>query len=131
MSFTITRFVKFDGDGALKAFCDVSVKDILLIKGVRVIIGRNGPFVSMPRQQGRNGKWYDSVVPLTKETRLKLIQAVLEAFEASHDSTTLEGSNDGTARSHGFEDLKLAHHISEALRSNIKLRTESSTRNVW
>ena len=48
MDFTVTRFVKFSGQGSLKAFCDIAVGDLFLIKGVRVVEGRTGPFISMP-----------------------------------------------------------------------------------
>ena len=90
MHYTITRFVKFEGLGSLKAFCDVSISDLFLIKGIRVVEGRTGHFVSMPRQQGRGGKWYDSVVPLRKETKAELSRIVLEAFHASRtEETTL------------------------------------------
>ena len=81
MKALVTRCVRSDGDGAVKAFCDVAIENVLLIKGVRVVVGKHGPFVSMPRQLSRNGKWYDSVVPLTKELRTQLQQAVLEAFQ--------------------------------------------------
>ena len=83
MHFAITRLVTFDGQSSLRAFCDVAVGDRLLIKGIRIVQGRNGPFVSMPRQQSKNGKWYDSVVPLSKETRAELIRVVLDAFHAT------------------------------------------------
>lgn len=82
MQLKITRFVRSEGESDLKAFCDVCVGDLLLIRGVRVVQGRQGPFVSMPRQQGKNGKWYDSVVPLDKGIRTRLSQAVLEAYHA-------------------------------------------------
>ena len=84
MDLTITRFVLFEGQGPLKAFCDLCIGGVLLIRGIRVIAGRKGLFVSMPRQQSRNGKWYDSVVPLTKSCRAQIQQAVLEAFESYH-----------------------------------------------
>ena len=81
-NFAVTRFVPFKNQGALKAFCDIAVEDLLLIKGVRIVEGKRGPFVSMPRQLSRNGKWYDSVVPLSKETRVRLIELVLETYKA-------------------------------------------------
>ena len=86
--FAITRFVKSDGDGPLRAFCDVSVGDLVLIRGIRVVKGRNGHFISMPRQLSKAGKWYDSVVPLTREVKIKIQQAVLDAFEA-HNGAAL------------------------------------------
>ena len=77
----VKRVIKRDGFGALKAFCDVAIADAYLIKGVKVVEGRNGLFVSMPREQGKNGQWYDTVVPLKKEVRDRLSQVVLEAYE--------------------------------------------------
>jgi stage V sporulation protein G len=83
MDITVTRFVLFENEGTLKAFCDVALDDLVLIKGIRVIEGRDGPFMSMPRQQGRNGKWYDNVVPLSREIRKQLQQVVLETYRKS------------------------------------------------
>ena len=94
MYFLITRFVKWDGDSALKAFCDIAIDHQLLIRGVRVIEGRRGAFVSMPRQQSKNGKWYDSVVPLTEEVKARIRQTVLEAFE-THCRRRAQGEEDG------------------------------------
>ena len=76
----VKRFVKFEGGGSVKAFCDVTVGNSFLIKGVRVVEGKKGLFVSMPRQQGKDEKWYDSVVPLTKATRAELGRIVLAAY---------------------------------------------------
>ncbi len=76
----VARLVKFDGEGSLRAFCDVSVADSFLIKGLRVVEGKNGLFVSMPRQQGRDGKYYDQVVALTKDAKQAADRVVLEAY---------------------------------------------------
>ena len=93
MDFTITRFVLFDGEGPLKAFCDVAVRDLLLIKGVRVIEGKKGLFVSMPRQQSKDGTWYDSVVPLAKEMRMEISRLVLDTFERQRAASVVEDPN--------------------------------------
>ena len=89
MNVTVTRFVRFENDGALKAFCDVTIGESLLIKGIRIVHGKHGPFVSMPRQQSKNGKWYDSVVPLTKDIKGHIHRVVLEAFK-THELTGSE-----------------------------------------
>lgn len=82
MELTVTRFVIAEGEGALRAFCDISVGGLILVKGIRVVEGRGGLFVSMPRQQNRVGKWYDSVVPLCPDLRSRIEQAVLKAYAA-------------------------------------------------
>ena len=78
---SVMRMVRFDGEGSLKAFCDLSVGHQFLIKGIRVVEGKKGLFVSMPRQQGKDAKWYDSVVTLTTEVRNDVGRVVLEAYQ--------------------------------------------------
>lgn len=81
LEFKVTRIHKFDGDGATKAFCDVTICDELLVKGLRVVNGKKGLFVSMPRVQAKDGKWYDNMLALTDETKKSLSEAVLAAYE--------------------------------------------------
>ncbi len=77
----VKRVVTFDGEGSLKAYCDLSIGELVLVKGLRVVQGRNGLFVSMPRQQGKNGKWYDSVFLMTREAKDEVGRLVLEAYQ--------------------------------------------------
>ena len=86
LGLEVKRIIRLDGDGAIKAFCDVAIAGSYLIKGVKVVEGKNGVFVSLPREQGKNGQWYDTVVPLTKEAREQLSQAVLEAYGTKEPS---------------------------------------------
>ncbi len=86
--FSIVRLIKHDGAGPLRAFCDVAVGPHLLIKGIRVIKGRGGLFVSMPRQLSKNGRWYDAVVLRTKESRDRFIELVLDAVEQQLSAPT-------------------------------------------
>jgi stage V sporulation protein G len=76
----VKRIVRFDNGGSIKAMCDVVVCDQFLIHGVRIVEGKNGTFVSMPRQQGKNSKWYDVVTPLSKEVKASLERIMLEAY---------------------------------------------------
>ena len=79
-TFRIMRFVRHVEESNLKAFCDVALENHLLIKGVRIVQGRHGPFVSMPRLKSTKGDWHDAVVPLSKEIREELHRVVLEAY---------------------------------------------------
>ena len=83
---TVKRILTFDGDGSLRAYCDLAVGDLFLIKGLRVVQGKNGLFVSMPRQQSKNGKWFDSVELITKEVKEDLNRLVLEAYQQEKDT---------------------------------------------
>lgn len=76
----VSRVYRLDGESKLKAFADVSFAGIV-IKGFTVMDGSNGLFVSMPRHQGKDGKWYDTVYPTTKGLKQQLSEAVLAAYK--------------------------------------------------
>ena len=80
LNLEVSRIHKLDGSGATKAFCDLSVLDSFVIKGLRVVEGEKGLFVSMPREEGKDGKWYNTVVPATREIKDEIEKLVLEAY---------------------------------------------------
>jgi len=77
----VSRMHKIDGQTKLKAFADISFNGVV-VKGFSVVEGSKGLFVSMPRQQGKDGKWYDTVHPETEELKKQLSNVVLEAYKA-------------------------------------------------
>jgi len=76
----ISRIYRLNGEGKTKAFVDVSLEGIV-IRGLRIVEGNKGLFVSMPRHQGKDGKWYNTVYPTTKEIQQQLSDLVLEAYQ--------------------------------------------------
>ena len=80
---TVKNIFKMDKKGSfLKAFANVVLDDKLLLKGVKVVEGKDGLFVAMPQQQGKDGKWYASVMLLNDELKEALTETVLEAYNA-------------------------------------------------
>ena len=80
LKLEVARIHKLDGTGATKAFCDLSVLDSFVIKGLRVVEGEKGLFVSMPQEAGKDGKWYNTVTTLNREVKDEIDQLVLEAY---------------------------------------------------
>ena len=76
----VERIHLLEGDSPTKAFCDLLMLDTFLVKGLRIVQGKDGLFVSMPRQQGRDGKWYDTFFPVSREMRKGLQELVLESY---------------------------------------------------
>jgi DNA-binding cell septation regulator SpoVG len=76
----VSRIYKVDGDSKLKAFVDISLAGIV-IKGLRIVSGKNGLFLGMPTHQGKDGKWYSTVYPTTKEIQQDLSELVLAAYQ--------------------------------------------------
>jgi stage V sporulation protein G len=80
LKLEVSRLHKLDGSGTLKAFCDLSILDSFVIKGLKVVEGEKGLFVSMPQEAGKDGKWYNTVIPLKREVRDEIEKIVLEAY---------------------------------------------------
>lgn len=58
------------------------------IKGLRVVQGRDGPFVAMPQRRTSKGEYQDTVFPVTKEARERLLSTVLDAYEQAMEQYT-------------------------------------------
>jgi len=80
LEIKVLKFHRIEGQNRIKAFVDVSINDALLIKGLRIVEGNKGLFVSMPVEQGRNEKWYERVRCLNKSIRDEIANAVLTAY---------------------------------------------------
>jgi len=80
--------------GTIKAFADVTIGGAFVVKGLKVIEGQNGNFVSMPSQKlnkpytdksGNEIQYQDIFFPISKEARQELVDAVLAEFNNKGD----------------------------------------------
>ena len=69
-------------NGMVKAFVDVIFNGQLLVKGVRIVEGKNGMFITMPQSQGKDGKWYCTAMLLDDSLKAELQEVVIEAYNA-------------------------------------------------
>lgn len=83
LELKIAKIHRLPEGGRLKAFVDVSVNDALLIKGLRVVDGKAGLFVSMPQEQGRDKRWYDLVRCLNEDVQGMISQKVISAYQTA------------------------------------------------
>jgi len=81
LEIQVQRMYRFESDRPLKAFADIIVNDALLIKGIKVLDGKKGLFVSMPQEQAKDKKWYDSVRCLTQDVREQITEVVLAVYK--------------------------------------------------
>ena len=97
----------------LKAFANITFDDEFVVRGLKVIEGNTGYFVSMPSRRRPDGTYQDIAHPINNEMRERLEAAVLAAYEdalaraagAVHDeSDTGEAEQD--ARQDAKQDAK-------------------------
>ena len=60
------------------------------MQGVKVIQGKNGPFVAMPQMKNSKGEWHDIAFPTTKEGREAVNKVVLEEYQRVKDAPAKE-----------------------------------------
>ena len=88
LDFQVIRIHKLQNGKNVIAFVDLSVNDALVIKGLRIVKGSRGVFVTMPQEKGKNNRWYNTVDCLTKEVHSAVAQCVLSAFQAEKGTET-------------------------------------------
>ena len=82
LNFKVVRIHKLSTNGKMKAFVDVNINDALIIRGLRVVLGSKGLFVSMPQEKGKDNKWYDTIRCLSKEVRSDISNCILEVYNS-------------------------------------------------
>ena len=80
LDLKIVKIHRLPEGSRVKAFVDLGVNDALLIKGIRVVSGKDGLFVTMPSELGKNERWYERVRCLKKDLKDKIKKQVMEAY---------------------------------------------------
>ncbi len=66
----------------LKAYVTIVLDNCFVIRDLKVIKGTNGMFVAMPSKKRKDGTFKDIAHPLNKETREKMENQILKAFDS-------------------------------------------------
>ena len=80
----VVRVHRLPEGGRMKAFVDVSINEQILIKGLRIVEGKNGLFVSMPQEKGKDNRWYNSIDCLSQDLLQEISAIVLSAYHQKH-----------------------------------------------
>ena len=91
MKITEVRISLCDED-RLKAFANVTFDDEFVVRGLKIIEGRNGLFVSMPSRRRSNGTYQDIAHPITSDMRARLESEVISTYEAELETAGQQGA---------------------------------------
>lgn len=79
----------------LRAFVNITLDDVFVVRGLKVIEGQRGPFVCMPSRRMEDGSHRDIAHPISNEFRQEIEEQVLEAFHRlSSQPHRMEGRED-------------------------------------
>lgn len=77
-------------DSKLKAVASITIDECFVVHDIKVIEGKEGFFISMPSKKTPDGEYRDIVHPINTETREKIIEEVLKAYEVAEKEGTAE-----------------------------------------
>lgn len=87
----------------LKAFVNITFDDVFVVRGLKVIAGKNGLFVCMPSRKLEDGTYKDIAHPISNEFRQQLEEQILQEYRRLVES----GAVMPTAPGHGMSEAEL------------------------
>lgn len=88
--------------GNTLAFASVGIDDLMAIRGIRVVDGEKGMFVTMPQSKDKEDNYHDIAFPLTGDLRKDVSSAVLDEYarvvglapdQRVYDAPDMSGAN--------------------------------------
>ncbi|MBE0478090.1 septation protein SpoVG family protein [Candidatus Aerophobetes bacterium] len=80
MRISEVKVRKVEGKERFKAWVTLTFDNEFRIHGLKIIQGKDGPFVAMPSRKLPNGDFIDTAYPLNKELRETIQKAVLVEY---------------------------------------------------
>jgi len=65
----------------LKAFANITFDNSFVVRGLKIIEGSNGLFISMPSRKAKDGTYRDIAHPINNEMRKKIEEAVISEYK--------------------------------------------------
>jgi len=82
MQITDVRLRKVNSENRMKAVASVTFDNEFVIHDIKVIESQNGLFIAMPSRKTPNGEFKDIAHPINAETREKIQNSILEAYNS-------------------------------------------------
>ena len=82
----------------LLATASVTLGGCFAVRGIQILDGKNGTFVSMPQRKDAKGEYHDICFPTTAEMRQAINAAVLGEYERTAQRDQSRGSVLGAMR---------------------------------
>ena len=81
MEIKIYRFNSFENsESNTKAFVDIIIDNEVIVKGFKLIEGKEGLFLGNPSEKSKNEKYYDTVRFQTIETKKEVEQLAIAKY---------------------------------------------------
>ena len=85
----------YSGTSNTKAFVDLELDRTLVIKGLTLVEGKKGLFLSFPSKKGKDKKYYNSIYSLDKEWTQLLQDACIKKYNECNQTSQSTSSGGG------------------------------------
>lgn len=85
----------YSGNSNTKAFVDLELDGTLVIKGLTLVEGKKGLFLSFPSKKGKDKKYYNSIYSLDKEWTQLLQDACIKKYNECNQTSQSASSGGG------------------------------------
>lgn len=85
----------YNGNSKTKAFIDLVLDGTLVIKGLTLVEGNNGLFLSFPSTKAKDGNYYNSVYSFDKEWTKLLQDACVKKYNECNQNSEPASSGGG------------------------------------
>ena len=90
MEITDVRVRHVNSEGKMKASVSITIDNEFVVHDIKVIDGDRGMFIAMPSRKSGDGEYRDIAHPLNSETRARLQDLILNAYEKSLAEESVE-----------------------------------------
>lgn len=94
MKANVTLRVFESPKSSTKAFIDLKLDNTLIVKGLSLVEGKKGLFLSYPSTKGKDGKYYSSVYSLDKDWNKKLEDICITKYKEAKKADDTTGEED-------------------------------------
>lgn len=75
-----------------KAFVELKLDDVLIVKGLSLVDGKKGLFLAYPAAKGKDGNYYNSIYSLDKDWGKQLEEACIKKYNKLVSSNNTSGN---------------------------------------
>lgn len=83
--------IKLYKSGNMLAFVTLNYEG-LIVKGIKIMEGAKGPWVAMPSEKGKDGKYHNTVF-FGREIKERMEQEILNKFFEADEKTPYQGES--------------------------------------
>lgn len=94
MKVNVTLRLFESAKSTTKAFIELKLDNTLIVKGLTLVEGKKGLFLSYPASKGKDGKYYNTVYSLDKDWSKKLEDTCIKKYKELKKADDTTGEED-------------------------------------